>query len=61
LTTSKFAGFQLALHQVLAVKESQGVQGGKEHFPHFVGTKGPGGEDLREVCSAYSITTKRNW
>ena len=30
------------------MKESQGVQGGKEHFPHFVGSQGPVGKDLRE-------------
>jgi hypothetical protein len=44
---------QLALHQVFAVKESQGVEGRKQHFPHFVGSKGPVGKDLRE--SLFSI------
>ena len=39
---------QLALHQVLAVKESQRVQGGREHFLHFVGSKGPLQKYLRE-------------
>ena len=34
---------QVTLHQVLAVKESQGVEGGKQHFPHFVGSQGPVG------------------
>jgi hypothetical protein len=32
---------QSALHQVLAVKETQGIQGGNEHFRHFAGSKGP--------------------
>ena len=45
--------FQLALHQAHAVKESQGVQGGKQHFPHFVGSKRPLGKDLRE--SLFSV------
>ena len=44
----KVCRLQLALHQVLAVKESQGIQGGKEHFVHFVGSKGPVGKDLSE-------------
>jgi hypothetical protein len=39
---------QLALHQAFAVKESQGVEGGKQHFPHFVGSKGPVGKNLSE-------------
>jgi hypothetical protein len=36
------------MHQVLGVKESQGVQGGKQHFPDFVGSKGPMTKYLRE-------------
>src|ERR1700680_4949454 len=33
---------------MLAVKESQGAQGGKQHFPYFVGSKGPLRKNLRE-------------
>src|ERR1700730_13566320 len=33
---------------MLAVKESQGAQGGKQHFPHFVGSEGPLWKNLRE-------------
>ena len=44
----KVCRLQLALHQVLAVQESQGVQGGKEHFPHFIGRQGPVGKHLSE-------------
>ena len=44
----KVCRLELGVHQVLAVKESQGVQGGWEHFPHFVGSKGPVRKDLRE-------------
>ena len=29
------------MHQVLAVKEGQGIEGGGEHFPHFLGSQGP--------------------
>ena len=39
---------QLAVHQIFAVKESQGVEGGNQHFPDFVGSKGSAGKDLRE-------------
>jgi len=39
---------QLALHQALGVKESQGIQDGREHLLYFVGSKGPLQEDLRE-------------
>jgi hypothetical protein len=44
----KVCRLQLALHQVLAVKESQRVQRGREHFLHFVGRKGPLEKYLRE-------------
>src|SRR6266853_2536191 len=44
----KVCRLQPALHQVSAVKESQGIQGGDEHFPHFVGSQGPVRKDLRE-------------
>ncbi|SRR6266404_982129 len=36
------------MHQVLAVKESQGVQGGKQHFPYFFGSEGSLRKNLRE-------------
>ena len=39
---------QLALHEVFAVKEGQSVERGKQHFPNFVGSKGPVRKDLRE-------------
>jgi hypothetical protein len=44
----KVCRLQLALHQALTVKESQGIQDGREHLLHFVGSKDPLEEDLRE-------------
>src|ERR1700722_20919712 len=32
---------QAAMHQVVAVKECQGVEGRKQQFAHFVGRKSP--------------------
>jgi len=43
------------------VKESQGVQGGKEHFPHFVGSKGPVGKDLRESLFGIFHYDEEKW
>ena len=44
----KVCRLQLALHQVIAVKESQGIQGGKEQILHFLGSKSPVAKDLSE-------------
>jgi hypothetical protein len=36
------------MHQVFAVKESQGVEGGTKHILHFVGSESPAGKELGE-------------
>src|ERR1035441_3028654 len=45
----KVRRLQAAMHQVLAVKEGQGVEGGRQQFLHFVEGQGPTKKYLRET------------
>jgi hypothetical protein len=52
---------QLAVHQVFTVKKSQGVEGRKQHFPDFVGGKGPVGKNLRESLLRIFHHNEEKW
>jgi len=43
------------------MKESQGVQGGKEHFPRLVGSKGPVGKNLSESLLGIFHYDEQKW
>jgi len=51
----------LAMHQVFAVKKSQCVEGRKQHFPDFVGSKGPVGKNLRESLLCIFHHNEEKW
>jgi hypothetical protein len=49
------------MRKLIAVEESQGVEGRKQHFPKFIGGKGPVGKDLSQslLCILHNDEEKR--